>query len=141
MSLSADDQAQIIGIGAVVLLGLCGGIWRTATLRGDQNARWASRVDLAVAALDEKTITQLELLREEVNKALPPPEEQPGFSPLAVIADLAPLRAYPCRAVAVRAVCARLRAIMPLASWRSARWFSSFLDQRMSIARLRFSQE
>ena len=51
------------------------------------------------------------------------------------------LRAYPCRALAVRAVCARLRAIMPLASWRRARWFSSFLDQRMRIARLRLSHE
>lgn len=30
---------------------------------------------------------------------------------------------------------------MPLASWRKARWFSSFLDQRMRIARLRLSHE
>ena len=52
-----------------------------------------------------------------------------------------PLRAYPCRAAAVRAACARLRAIMPLASWRRARWFSSFLDQRIRIARLRLSHE
>ena len=51
------------------------------------------------------------------------------------------LRAFPCRALAVRAVCARLRAIMPLASWRRARWFSSFFDQRMRIARLRLSHE
>ncbi len=51
------------------------------------------------------------------------------------------LRAYPCRAVAVRAAWARLKAIMPLASWRRARWFSSFLDQRTRIARLRLSHE
>lgn len=99
MSLSASDQAQIIGIGTVLLLGIGGGIWRTATLRGDQNSRWASRVDLAVAALDEKTINQLEILRIEVNEALPPPGEQPGFSPLAVIADLAPLSQSAERAV------------------------------------------
>jgi hypothetical protein len=29
----------------------------------------------------------------------------------------------------------------PLESCRRARWFSSFLDQRMRIPRLRFSQE
>jgi hypothetical protein len=51
------------------------------------------------------------------------------------------LRTYPCRAVAVRAACARLKAIKPLASCRKARWFSSFFDQRTRIARLRLSQE
>ena len=51
------------------------------------------------------------------------------------------LRAYPCRAAAVRAACARLKAIRPLARWRRARWFSSFLDQRIRIARLRLSHE
>jgi hypothetical protein len=34
-----------------------------------------------------------------------------------------------------------LKAIIPLASWSSARWFSSFFDQQIRIARLRFSQE
>ena len=34
-----------------------------------------------------------------------------------------------------------LKAIRPLASWRRARWFSSFFDQRMRMPRLRFSQE
>jgi hypothetical protein len=34
-----------------------------------------------------------------------------------------------------------LKAIRPLASWRRARWFSSFFDQRIRIARLRLSQE
>ena len=34
-----------------------------------------------------------------------------------------------------------LKAMRPLASWSRARWFSSFFDQRMRIARLRFSQE
>jgi hypothetical protein len=30
---------------------------------------------------------------------------------------------------------------MPLASWRRARWLSSFFDQRIRIPRLRLSQE
>jgi hypothetical protein len=51
------------------------------------------------------------------------------------------LRAYAGRALVSLAVCAFLKAIRPLASWSSARWFSSFFDQRIRIPRLRFSQE
>jgi hypothetical protein len=50
-------------------------------------------------------------------------------------------RAYPVWARASRAAWAFLNAIRPLASWRSARWFSSFFDQRIRSARFRFSQE
>ncbi|HEX3911255.1 MAG TPA: DNA polymerase ligase N-terminal domain-containing protein, partial [Solirubrobacteraceae bacterium] len=61
-----------------------------------------------------------------------------GERPASVVSGrtLEELRAYPCRAAAARTACARLRAIMPLASWRRARWFSSFFDQRIRIARL-----
>jgi hypothetical protein len=34
-----------------------------------------------------------------------------------------------------------LKAIRPEASWSRARWFSSFFDQRIRIARLRLSHE
>ena len=51
------------------------------------------------------------------------------------------LRAYPVWARACRAVFAFLKAIRPQASWRSARWFSSFFDQRIRMPRLRLSQE
>ena len=51
------------------------------------------------------------------------------------------LRTYPCRATARRAACAFLKASRPPASCSRARWFSAFFDQRMSSARLRFSQE
>ena len=34
-----------------------------------------------------------------------------------------------------------LKAIRPLASWRRARWFSSFFDQRIRMPRFRLSQE
>jgi hypothetical protein len=34
-----------------------------------------------------------------------------------------------------------LNAISPQASWRKARWFSGFFDQRIRRARLRLSQE
>ena len=51
------------------------------------------------------------------------------------------LRAYPGWVAASVARWAFLKAIRPLASWSRARWFSSFLDQRMRMPRLRFSQE
>ncbi len=56
-------------------------------------------------------------------------------------ADRARLRAYPGWAAAASARRAFLKAIKPQASWRSARWFSSFLHQRMRRPRFRFSQE
>ena len=59
----------------------------------------------------------------------------------AGIAATAALRAYPGWVVARVASCAFLNAMRPLESCRRARWFSSFLDQRMRIPRLRFSQE
>lgn len=55
--------------------------------------------------------------------------------------DQRELRAYPGWVVARVARWAFLNAMRPLESCRRARWFSSFLDQRMSIPRLRFSQE
>jgi hypothetical protein len=108
MSLAAGDQAQVIGIGTVLLLGLGGGIWRTATVRGDQNARWAARVSLAVAALDAKTIQQLERLRADVDAALPEGE----FSPSQVIADPAPLSQSAERAVELHRASRRMDAAL-----------------------------
>jgi hypothetical protein len=75
--------------------------------------------------------------------------EQPRFVALDALAAgaiaahherVAPLRTYLGRAVAGVAAWAFLRAIRPLESCSRARWFSSFLDQRMRIPRLRFSQ-
>ena len=51
------------------------------------------------------------------------------------------LRAYPGWVAARVARWAFLYAMRPLASCRRARWFSSFLDQRMRMPRFRFSQE
>jgi hypothetical protein len=43
--------------------------------------------------------------------------------------------------VAAVAAWAFLKAIRPLASWRRARWFSSFFDQRIRSALFLLSQE
>jgi hypothetical protein len=108
MSLSAGNQAQVIGIGAFLLLGLGGGVWRTSTLRGDQNARWAARVDLAVAALDARTIRQLETLRADVDAALPKEE----FDPAQAIADPAPLSQSAERAVDLHRASTHMRSAL-----------------------------
>jgi predicted O-methyltransferase YrrM len=55
--------------------------------------------------------------------------------------ERAGLRTYPYRPAASRARCARLKAIRPLASCSRARWFSSFLDQRTRMPRLRLNHE
>jgi hypothetical protein len=87
MTLTEGEQAAIIGVGALFVLAFAGGIWRVATLRGDVGARWAERVDFAVAALDAKTIQQLERLRDEVDELLP----EGVFDPSQAIADPEPL--------------------------------------------------
>jgi hypothetical protein len=87
MSLTGGEQAGVIGVGAVFILAFGGGIWRVASLRGDVGARWADRVAFAVAALDAKTIRQLEQLRGEVDELLPKGE----FDPSQAIADPASL--------------------------------------------------
>lgn len=88
MSLGPGEQAAIIGVGVAVLLGVGGGIFRASTLRGDINGRWSRRVSFAVAALDEKQISELELLRDDVEDILPA-----RFDPAQAIADPAPLSA------------------------------------------------
>jgi hypothetical protein len=100
MSLAAGDQAQIIGVGLAAVFALGAAIWKTASLRGDVAARWARRVDFAVAALDEKTIRELERLRDEVDEVLPAERRRddleddsarPPFDPAQAIADPSPL--------------------------------------------------
>lgn len=52
------------------------------------NAKWTRRVALAVAALDEKAISELEQLRDEIEDMLPGGRP---FDPAQAIADPAPL--------------------------------------------------
>lgn len=87
MSLSPGDQAQILGVGAGALLVIGAGIFKAASLRGDMNSKWARRVALAVSALDEKLISGLERIRDDVDELLPPGP----FDPAGAIADPAPL--------------------------------------------------
>lgn len=85
--LTAGEQAQVIGIGVAALTATAVGIWRTASLRGDVNARWARRIALARAAFDDKTIRTLEALRSSLDEVLP----SEVFDPGQAIADPGPL--------------------------------------------------
>lgn len=90
--LQGSDQAGIIGVGAAVLLGIAAAMFKAANLRGDSNSKWSSRVDLAVLALDEKTVVELRELRDEIDDLLP--EDIGPFDPTRVVTlNPAPLSA------------------------------------------------
>lgn len=82
-------QVAIVGIGVASLLALVRAIIKAANLRGDTNSKWSSRVDLAVVALDEKTIVELKELRDEIDTVLP--ESDAPFDPAQAIVDPSPL--------------------------------------------------
>lgn len=90
MSLHTGDEAAIIGLGVGVILTVGAGIFKASTLRGDINSRWTRRVSFAIVALDEKTISELEQLRDDVDDVLPGGH---GFAPAQAIANPAPLSA------------------------------------------------
>ena len=85
MRIDGGTQAAVIGAGATVVLVLGGAIFRCADLRGDTNRKWSSRKDLAVVALDEKTVFALRELRDEISGALP--AEDVPFDPAEAIID------------------------------------------------------
>ncbi len=89
MSLSTGDEAAVIAVGVGVLVAVGAGIFKVAAMRGDMNTKWARRVAFAVAALDEKTIAELEQLRDDVENILP--TGHGGFDPAQAIANPAPL--------------------------------------------------
>lgn len=89
MTLSAGDEAAVIAVGVTVVLAVTVGVFRVASLRGDMNSKWARRTAFAVAALGEKTIAELEQLRDAVDETLPATPD--GFDPSQAIANPAPL--------------------------------------------------
>lgn len=87
MTLDPGAQATIVGVGVAAIIANCAAIFKVATLRGDVNQKWSGRVAYAVAALDEKTLAELDGLRDDIDAALP------AFvtDPLQAIADPGPL--------------------------------------------------
>lgn len=106
MTLEPGDEAAIIAVGVAVVLAVTVGIFKAASLRGDMNSKWAGRVAFAAAALGEKTISELEHLRDAVDQALPATPD--GFDPSQAIADPAPLFARADRTVKYYRAQARL---------------------------------
>lgn len=86
MSLSVEEQTAIILGGGTALLILGGATFKAASLRGDINAKWSSKVAIAVTALDEKALKALRDLRDEIDQALPK-----TFEPAEMTLDPAPL--------------------------------------------------
>ena len=70
------------------MLVLAGAIFKAVNLRGDHNTKWSSRIDLAVVALDEKTVVVLRELRTDIDKLLPTDDP---FDPIRVSVDPSPL--------------------------------------------------
>ena len=92
MSLEGSDQAGIVAIGAGALLGVAGAIFKAANLKGDSNSKWSSRVELAVLALDEKTVAELRELRDDIDDLLA--DADAPFDPSHVVSvDPGPLSA------------------------------------------------
>lgn len=89
MSLTPGDAAAIIAVGVGALVAVGAGIFKAAALRGDMNTKWTRRVAFAVAALDEKTIAELEQLRDDVEDILPAGHD--NFDPAQAIANPAAL--------------------------------------------------
>lgn len=85
MSLDPGAQASIIWGGIATLLVLGGAIFKAAKLRGQLHSEWCSRVDLAVASLDEKTVAELGQLRDQIDAFLP--EKMAPFDPAQTITD------------------------------------------------------
>lgn len=88
MSVEAG-QVGVVAAGIAALGGLVPAIGKAANLRGDANSKWSSRVDLAVVALDEKTVAELRQLRDETDVVLPPADAP--FDPAQAIVDPSPL--------------------------------------------------
>lgn len=89
MSLEGSDQAGVIAVGVAAVLTLGAAVFKAANLRGDSNTKWSSRIDLAAVALDEKTVAELNLLRDEIDALLP--DEDAPFDPGQAIVDPSPV--------------------------------------------------
>lgn len=85
--MSTPDPATVVGIGVACVLTLSGGIYKVASLRSDLANKWKGRVELSTSTLNEKTLAQLETLRDRISDELP----AGPFDPLSVSLDPGPL--------------------------------------------------
>lgn len=65
-------------------------LWKSASLRGDQNTKWVARVELAYAGLSEQALSCLREIRSRTDELIGDPLA--AFQPDLALADPAPLR-------------------------------------------------
>jgi hypothetical protein len=89
MNEAGPDAATVVGIGLSALVALGVALWKAASLRGDVNRAWNTRVDDVSAALTHRAIDELQALRRETDRLLGDPDEEDP--PVLASVDPAPL--------------------------------------------------
>lgn len=92
--MSEPDPATVLGVGAAFLVAFGAALYKSATSRSDIHNRWTRRVNIAVSALHEKTLVQLQALRDRIDDELPredPDDPSSSFDPEIINLDPGPL--------------------------------------------------
>ena len=87
--MSEDARYALLAFSTALLIPGVTGLWKAGSLRGDTNEKWRDRVDLAIAALSERAVAQLRILRRSINDVLGPEFQgvEEKFDPLTVVVD------------------------------------------------------
>ena len=80
----------VIAPAIIVFLAIVGGLWKSASFRGDVFEKWSSRTDLARAGLTEKAAEELRRLHRKIGDLLGAGGQ---FDPSKVVAEPAELLA------------------------------------------------
>jgi hypothetical protein len=112
------DRVAVLSLGAACIVPALIVLWKSASLRGDLHNKWADRVDIAIAGLDEYGVHLLRKLQVAIDHKLGEPDE--GFDPDLVIEDPGPLvrltRQFERAVVARRKARRRFKIVMELSA-------------------------
>jgi hypothetical protein len=81
-----ETKYALLGISVTLLLAGVGALWKAATFRGDMYQKWKARVDVTIAGLSERAVTQLLTLQQKITDLLGGSREG-EFDPLTVVVD------------------------------------------------------
>jgi hypothetical protein len=81
-----EARYALLGISVTLLLAGVGALWKAATFRGDMYEKWKARVDVSIAGLSERAVTQLLSLQQKIAELLGGSGES-DFDPLTVVVD------------------------------------------------------
>lgn len=82
----SDVDAAALGLTAAVFFPAAAATWRAASFRGDFHNLWQSRVELAEAALHERSINRILLIQDTAADLLL--THRPAALPATIVADL-----------------------------------------------------